>query len=154
VRAFRARREFQVFHPANDFVERAEAERGEIFTRFLRDELEVRHDPLRIIWEFLAQVLALGRDAGRARVVVTSPRHDAASRDHHRGAKRKFIRPQQRRNDDMPGRLETTVDADADTPAQIVRDQDLLCLRESQFPRDAYVLHRREGGRACRPNVR
>ena len=68
--------------------------------------------------------------------------HVATDRDQDRGAEAEFLRPEQRRHDDVFRRLEAAVGAQADARAQAVHDQGLLRLGQTELPRAAGVLDR------------
>ena len=99
-------------------------------------------------FELGAQIVALGRDARRARVEVTLPRHVAAERDQHAGAEAELFRTEQRGDHDVATVAEPAVGAQGDALAQAVRDQDLLRLGQSELPRRAGVLDRGQRRRA------
>jgi hypothetical protein len=63
---------------ADDLADRTCADRGKLAAEVFRDRGEVAHDVVGSTGEFGAQVLALGRDPGRARVEVALAGHVAA----------------------------------------------------------------------------
>src|SRR2546426_7478591 len=83
-----------------------------------------------------------GRDAGRAGVQVTLPRHGAPDRDEGGGAEAIGLGAQQRRDHHVPAGAQPTVHADFDAMAQPVLDQERLGFREAELPGGARVLDR------------
>ena len=98
--------------------------------------------------ELLAQLRVLRRDADRARVEVADAHHDAAAHDERRGGEAELLGAEQRRDDDVAARLQLAVDLHDDAVAQAVQQQRLLRLGQTELPRRARVLDRREPRRA------
>ena len=86
--------------------------------------------------------------AGRAVVQVTDAQVLAAERHHGRRAEAETLGTDDRRLDDIESRLESAVGLQAHAMTQIVEPQRLMRLRETQFPRRAGVLDRRQRARA------
>ena len=79
------------------------------------------------------------------RLVWQHARHDAADGDHGDRAEAELVRAEQRAHDAVVARLEAAVDAQHDAVAQVVEEECLVRLGESQLPRAARVLDRGEG---------
>src|SRR5207302_2341294 len=86
---------------ADDLVERARAQPGQVLAHLFCDQEEVVDDVLRLAFELRAQIFALRRDACRACVEVTLPRHIAAERYQHSGAEAELLGAEQRSDDDV-----------------------------------------------------
>ena len=84
---------------ADDLVERARTEAGEVHAHGLRDEHEVVDDILGLARKFLAQRRILRGDADRAGVEVALAQHHAASRDQRRGGHAELLAAEERRDD-------------------------------------------------------
>jgi len=113
----------QQVDPAHGLVDGAQPERGQVAPHLLGDEHEVGGDALGGAGEVRAQVGPLGGDPGLARVPVAGPEHDAALRDHGRGAEAVFVRTQEGGDDHLAPGEEATVDADPHPAPQAVVDQ-------------------------------
>ena len=90
------------------------------------------------------QVVALGGDPGRTGIEVALAGHVAADRDERRRPEREFLRPEERRDDQVAPGLEPAVGAQHDPIAQVVAQQDLVDLGQAELPRRPDVLDRRE----------
>ena len=125
-------------------VHRPVAQLGHQLPRLLRDEEEELRHVLRLPGETLSQLRTLGRDADRTGIQMTYPHQDAAHRDQRRGREAELVGPEQRADHDVAPGLEAAVDLETDAPAQIVLDEGLLRLGESDLPRASGILDRRE----------
>ena len=90
--------------------------------------------------KFFAQLRVLRGHADRAGVQMADAHHDAAQRDQRRGGKTKFLRAQQRGDDDVAAGLQLAVGLHGDAAAQIVQHERLMRFGQAQFPRKAGVL--------------
>ncbi len=133
---------------ADDLVEAAEPELGEVLAHLLRDELEEVHDELGLAGEPGAQLRVLRRDADRAGVEMTDAHHDAAGDDERSGRETELLRAEQGADDDVAAGLELAVDLHDDAVAHAVEHERLLGLGEAELPRRAGVLERVERGGA------
>lgn len=106
VEAFAA---FQQVGAADGLVERLDAERGELFTNFLREEAEVVLQVLHLAGEVLPQLLGLCGDADGAGVEVAVAALDAAEGDEHRGAEAELLRAEHRADHDVAAGAELSV---------------------------------------------
>ena len=94
------------------------------------------------------KVLALGGDPGRAGVEVALAGHVAADRDERRRPERELLGAEQRRDHQVATGLEAAVGAQRDPVAQVVAQQDLVDLGQTELPRRPDVLDRRQRRRA------
>ena len=133
------------------FLERAEAEHGQVFAHFLGDELEEVDDELGLAAEARPQLGVLRRHADRARVEVADAHHDAAAHHQRRGGEAELLAAEQRGDHHVAAGLQLPVDLHDDAVAQTVEQQRLLRLGQAEFPRRAGVLERRlrRGGGAA-----
>ena len=127
-------------------LEPAETHPGHELPHLFGEEEEIVDDLLGRTLEELAELGVLRGDADRARVQMTDPHHDAAGR-HERGCReRELLAAEKRRHHHVAARLELAVGLEDDAPAQVVPDEDLLGLGETQLPRQARVLYGGERG--------
>ena len=99
---------------------------------------------LRRAGELGAQHRVLRRDAHGAGIEVALAHHDAAERDQRGRREAELLRPQERRDGDIPARLELPVGLQHDARSQVVHHQRLVRLGDAEFPRHAGVL---DGGK-------
>ncbi len=121
-----------------------------ICAQFLGDEEEVVDHMLGRAGEALAQHRVLRRYADRAGVEMTLAHHDAARRDQRRGGETEFVRAEQCADGDIAPGAQAAIDLHRDAAAQIVEQQGLLRLGETDFPRASGVGERGER-RSTRP---
>ena len=133
---------------ADDLVERAVAELGEVLAHLLRDELEEVHDELGLAREPLAQLGVLRGDADGAGVEVADAHHDAALHDERRRGEAELLGAEQRADDDVAPGLQLPVDLHDHAVAHAVEHERLLGLGEAELPRRAGVLERVQRARA------
>jgi hypothetical protein len=124
--------------------ERPEPERRQQLAHLLGDELEEVHDELGPAGEALAQRGVLRGHADRARVEVADAHHHAARHDEGGGGEAELLGAEQGGDDDVAAGLHLTVGLHHDAVAQAVEEQRLLRLGQTQLPRRAGVLQRRE----------
>ena len=129
---------------ADQVVEFADTELRHDLAHFFGNEEEVVHDVLGLAGEALAQHRVLGGDTNRTGVEVALAHHDAAFDHQRRRSETEFIGAKQRADDDVATGLHLTVDLHTDTATQAVEHQGLLRLGQTQFPRRAGVLDRRQ----------
>ena len=130
---------------ADDLADGPGADCRQLPPEVLGDGQEEPLDHLGRAGELGPQVLALGGDAGRARVEVALAGHVATDRHERRGPERELLGAQQRRDEQVPTGLQAAVRAQRDPVAQVVAEQDLVDLGEAQLPRRADVLDRDSG---------
>ena len=133
---------------ADQVVELADAHLRHQLAHFFGDEEEVVDDMLGLAGEALAQHRILRGDADRAGVEVALAHHDAAFDHQRRGGETEFVGAEQRADDDVAAGLHLAVDLDADAAAQAVQHQRLLRFGQTEFPRRAGMLDRRDRARA------
>src|SRR5882757_5660334 len=105
----------QAVVPAAQFPQRSHTKLGHFLPHFLGQRLEIRHYHLRLAVESQPQFLVLRRDPHRTSIQVALPRHHATNRQQRRRPKSKFIRPQNRRNQDVPRKFQTSVHAERES---------------------------------------
>ena len=76
---------------------------------------------------------------------MTHAHHHAAGHDERSRGKAELLGAKQRRHDHVAPGLQLAVDLDSDTIAEVVQEQGLLRLGETEFPGDAAVLDGGEG---------
>ena len=129
---------------ADDLAHGPGTHRGQLAPDVLGDGREVADDRVGRAGELGPQVLALGRDPGRTRVEMALARHVAADRDERRGPERELLGAEQRGDEQVAAGLEAAVGAQRDAVAQVVPEQDLVDLGQTELPRRADVLDRRQ----------
>ena len=100
------------------------------------------HDLLGRAGELRAQILALGRDAGRAGVEVALAGHVAAERDERHRAEAELLGAQQRRDEQVAAGLEATVGAQHDAVAEAVAESTWCASARPSSQGSAGVLDR------------
>ncbi len=90
----------------------------------------------------LAQHRILRGHPYRARIEVALSHHHAPARDERRGGKPELVRPEQRRKRHVAPRLELPVGLKSHAAAQLVEDEHLMRLGQTELPRRARVLDR------------
>ena len=133
---------------ADDRAERPGADRGELAAEVLGEGQEVALDHLGRAGELGAQVLALGGDAGRARVEMALAGHVAADGHERRRPERELLGAEQRGDEQVPAGLQAAVGAQRDAVAQAVAQQDLVDLGQAELPGRPDVLDRGQRRRA------
>ena len=109
---------------------------------------ERRHEPLDLLGragELGPEVVALGRDPGRARVEVALAGHVAADGDERGRPERELLRPEKGRHQEVAAALEASIGAERDAVAEPVPEQELVDLGEAEFPRHRDMLDRAQG---------
>ncbi len=101
-------------------------------------------DVLGFAGELLAELRVLGGHADRAGVQVADAHHHAAQGHQRSGGEAELLGPEQSADDHVAAGLELTVHLDHDPAAQVVEQQCLLSLGQSQLPRRPGVLDARE----------
>src|SRR6185503_2930558 len=129
---------------ADDLADRTCPDRRELAAEVFGDRREVADDVIGRAGELGAQVLSLAGDPGRTRVEMALSGHIAADRDESGGPERELLGPEECRDDQVAPGLEPAVGAQHDAIAQVVAQQDLMDLRESELPRRPDVLDRRQ----------
>ena len=137
---------FEQLDPADQVFEPAHSEARHDLARLLGDVEEEVDDVLGQPAEARAQLGILGRDADRAGVEVTGAHHHAAARDERSGCEPDLVGAEQRRDDDVPARLQLPVRLHPDARAEVVADERLLRLGEADLPRDPGEEDRGQGG--------
>ncbi len=108
-------------------------------------------DILGITRKLLPQFGVVRRDADGARVKVADAHHDAAQGDERRRGKAVFLGAQERCNGHGAACHQLAVRLNDDPVSEIVQNQRLMRLRQSQFPGQAGMAHARpwRGARAA-----
>ena len=136
------------FRPADQFVERADAECGHVAARFLGHGGEVVDDHFRRALEFGAEFRVGGGHADGAGVEVALADIDAAHGDHGGGAEVELLRAEDGGDDHIAAVADAAVRAECHAIAQVVDQQSLLGLSQAEFPGGAGVFGGRKRGRA------
>ncbi len=126
-------------------LELAEAQLRHVLAHLLGDIEEEVDDVLRLSLELGAQQGILRGHPDRTGIQVAFAHHDAAHGHERRGREAELFGPQQRGDGHVASGLQLAIGLDADAAAQIVHDQHLLRLGQSQLPGNAGVLERSEG---------
>jgi len=134
--------------PANHLVHRPEAKLRHVLPEFGRHKTEEGHDVVGFTVELAAQARILGGDSERTRVQVAFAHHHAPQRDEQRGPESIFLSPEQCGDGQVPAGFQVSVDLQDYVMTQIVDDQGLLGLSQSQLPRQS---HMPDGGQRSRP---
>src|SRR5438876_7758475 len=130
---------------ANHFVNGLEAQLSHQFANLLSNHAEVVDDVFGFACEFLPEDGILRRYADRARIEMADAHHNASRNDQRRSRESKLLRAEQRRNDDIAAGLQLAVGLDDDAASEIVQDQNLMRLRQTQLPWDAGMFNAGEG---------
>ena len=146
-RASTARRREQPAPLSDDLADRRRAHGRELAPEILGEGFGEPLDLLGRARELRPEVLALGRDAGRAGVEVALASHVAAERHEHRRPERELLGAEERGDEQVAARPQAAVGAERDPIAEAVPEQRLVDLGEAQLPRRADVLDR--GQRRC-----
>ena len=128
----------------DQLVEVANTELGHDLACFFGDEEEIIHDVLRLALELCTQYRILRCHTHRAGVQMAFTHHDATFHHQRRRRKTKLICTKQCADHDIATGLDLTIGLNANTAAQSVEHQRLLRLCQTQFPRRARVLDRRQ----------
>ena len=134
-------------------LKRRQAERSQQRLQIARKLLEKADDVGRLAAKLSPQIGTLGCNARRTGVEMTLARHVAAQRHQHRGAKGKFIRAQQRRDQHIATGAQATIAAQAHASPQTVLHQHLLRFRQTDLPRVAGILDAGKRRSAGSPGV-
>ena len=132
----------ELVHPADHFLEIAEAQLRHNFSQFFGDEEEVTDHVFRHARETRPEHRILRRDADRAGVQMALPHHHTAGGHKRGGGKTEFVGAQQCADSDVPARAETAVNLDRDTAAKAIETQGLLRFGQADFPWRAGVGQR------------
>ena len=135
---------FEFIDAADHFLNGAEAEFRHDLAEFLRDEAHEVHGVGGIAGEVFAEFGILRGHAHRAGVFVANAHHDAAERDERRGGETEFLGTEKRGDGDIAAGLELAIGLHRDTAAEVVQNEGLVGLGETEFPRHARVLDARE----------
>src|SRR5580658_6980924 len=144
--------DFQHVDAADHLVDGAEAQVCHVLPDLFGEEKEEIDYMLGLPLELLAQHGILRGDADRAGIQMAFAHHDTAHGDQRRGGKTKFFGAEQSRDDHIAAGLQFAVGLHADAAAQIVEQQYLLRLGQTQFPGNARMLdgtQRRSAGAAA-----
>jgi hypothetical protein len=90
--------------------------------------------------ELLAKLRILGSDTNRASVQVALSHKDTAHSDKRSGGKAPFLSTEQTSQGNITTSLELTVSLNNDTTTQVVENQRLMSLSQTQLPRKTGVL--------------
>ena len=131
----------QAVRAPDHIVQRAEPEGRHDFADLLRDEPHKVHDVFRLSGKPLPELLVLGRDADRTRVLRADPHHHASHAHKRRCGEAEFLRAEHGRDDHISAGHQLAIRLDADPIPESVLNQALMCLRDAEFPRQARVMH-------------
>ncbi len=129
---------------ADHLLERAEAEQSHDTTRLLGNHEKVIDDVLGLARELIAKLGILRGDADWAGVEMALSHHDAAHRDEGRSAHADFLGAEQRSDHDVAAGLYLSIRLKNDSASEVVHDQRLMRLRDTELPWKPGVLDRRE----------
>src|SRR5690606_27143745 len=141
LRIFRILDLLKQFSAADDLVERAGAELGEVMAHIVRHGVEEVDDVLGLAAELGAEVVALRGDADRTGVEMADAEHRATGRDERGGAEVEFFSAEQRGDDDIATGLHAAVGAEHDAVTQAVHHENLVRFSHADFPSGAGVLN-------------
>ena len=127
---------------SNHFIHRPEAQRSHILSYFLCHKLHEMHHIFRLTAKAAAQLLILRRNAKRTGISGAYPHHTTAQCDQCDCCKSIFFCSQQCRNNNIPARHQTTIGFQYNSVPKAVTDQRLMCLRDTQFPRQTGMMNR------------
>ena len=133
---------------ADHLLDRAEPERCHVLADLLGDVLHEVDDEFGLAAELGAQLRVLRGDADGARVEVADAHHHAATDDQRRRGEAELLGAEQRGDHDVAAGLQLPVGLHHDPVAQPVEQQGLLGLGETELPRCAGMLERRQRARA------
>ena len=125
---------------ADGLLETPEAEGRQDLAYLLGDVLEEVHDELRPSCELLPEFRVLRRHPDRTGVQVADPHHHAAGDDQWGGGEAELVTTQQCGDHHVAARLELAVHLHHDPVPQVVQEQGLLGLCQSQLPGRPGVL--------------
>ncbi len=129
---------------SNRLGNRPVAERRQVLANFLRDELEEVDHELGLAREALPQLRILGGDAHRTRIQMADAHHHAAADDQRSAGEAELLGAEQRGDHHVAPGLELAVALHDDAVAQAVLEECLLRLGDTELPRGARVLDRRQ----------
>ncbi len=135
-------------HLAHHLVDGAESQLRHQFADFLGDEQEEVLHELGLAVEPLPQHRVLRGHAHGAGVEVADAHHDAARHHQRSGGETELLGAEQSGDHDVAARLELSVHLHHDAIPKTVEQQGLLRLGQTELPRCASVLHRRQRGGA------
>ena len=134
-------------HATNHLVDRAEPQLGHYLPQVLGQKEEVVDNGFRLACESLSKLRVLGRNADGAGVQMALAQHDAAQGYQGPRGEPELLCPKKTCDGNVPASLQLTVRLNHDAAAEVVHQQDLVCLRKPQLPRETGVL---DGGlRRC-----
>src|SRR6266496_2063045 len=129
-------------HSPNHVIHFAEPKFSHELPHLLSNEAKEIDHMFRLSGELLAQFGILRGNTHRTSIKMALAQHDAAHRDQRSGSETKLFRSEKCCNYDISASLQFAVRLYADTAAQVVHQQNLLRLGETQLPRNACVLNR------------
>ena len=121
----------QQVRPPDHLVDRPRPDARQHLAHLLRIEAHQVHDLVRRPGELRPQRRVLRADPDRAGVALALPHHDAAHRDQRRRADPELLRPEHRRDDDVPPGPQAPVGPQDHPVAQVVRPSAPDAPRES-----------------------
>ena len=130
---------------ADQLVHGADPELGHVLAHLFGDEAEEGLHELGLARELGAELGVLGGDAHGARVEMADAHHDAAQDHEGSGGEPVLLGAQEGGDDHVAARLHLAVGLDDDAVAELVHDEDLLRLGQTELPRDTTMLDGGEG---------
>ena len=106
-------------------------------------------DILRFALKVTAQLRVLGSDAHRTGIQIADAHHNAAQSDQRRSGKAELFGTQQGGDDHVASGHQLTVGFQSHTVAQVVEQQRLMGLHQSQLPGQSGVVDTGAGGSTC-----
>ena len=106
-------------------------------------------DILRFALKVTAQLRVLGSDAHRTGIQIADAHHNAAQSDQRRSGKAELFGTQQGGDDHVASGHQLTVGFQSHTVAQVVEQQRLMGLHQSQFPGQSGVVDTGAGRSTC-----
>ncbi len=99
--------------------------------------------------ELGAEILPLGRDAGGTRVEVALAGHVAADGHEGHGPEGELLRPEECGHEQVTAGLQAAVHAQHDPVPELIAQEHLVHLGETQLPRSADILDGGERASTC-----
>ncbi|GFZ47935.1 hypothetical protein JCM24511_05682 [Saitozyma sp. JCM 24511] len=132
----------EVIGATDHLVDGAETELGHDGTKLLDDIVEKVDDLLRLASKFGTERGVLRGDTDGAGVLVASLHHDAAHGDERGGGETPLLGTEERRNGNVATGPDLTVGLDGHTATEVVENQRLVGLGETELPGETGVLDR------------
>ena len=134
---------------ANQLIYRTHTELCHIFPHFLCNKVHEIDNVFRFSAEILAQLWILCGYANRAGIQIADTHHDTAHRDQRRCRKAVFLRTQHGSDHNITATHQLTVCLDPYLVTQVVADQGLVGLGQTDLPRQTGIVDRASRCRTC-----